>query len=644
MKSLNLGILAHVDAGKTSLTERLLFNAGVTKTLGSVDSGTTQTDSMALEQKRGITIKSAVVSFTIGDLKINLIDTPGHPDFIAEVERALSVLDAVILVISAVEGIQPQTRILMRTLKKMNIPTIIFINKVDRMGARDTALLQDIRTKLFPNIIAINSVANIGSREATTGSNNEIALLQDDIAKQTHRMELCPVFFGSAMTGVGVKEIAHSLESYLSPDVASKDSDLSATIFKIERDSRGQKVAYARVFGGILKPRIQVQFHCDNQTYSGKITKMELFQNGTSTEAANAQAGDIVKLHGLKDCQIGDVIGKPSLHHQQASFAPPTLEVVIDPKNPKDKPKLYTALTQLSEQDPLIHVHQDEVNGILSLRLYGEVQKEVVQDTLANEYAIDVTFERVTTICVERPIGIGEAVEIKSKVSKSYLEWDGHSNPFLATIGLKVEPTLEGSGAQFRFAKDVLGRAPLAFFNAIEETIPRALEQGLYGWQVTDCIVTLTKIEYYPRQSTAHGVFDKNISSTGRDFRHLAPLVLIDALKQAGTAVYEPLNRFELDVPDAYLSQVLQRLVEVEATLEESVNDVGTTRLVGVIPVRQTFDFEQSLPDATGGEGVFVSEPDGYRAVRGVPPTKQRMDNNPMNREDYFRRTLKKEV
>lgn len=289
-------------------------------------------------------------------------------------------------------------------------------------------------------------------------------------------------------------------------------------------------------------------------------------------------------------------------------------------------------------------MHQNEVTGELSVRLYGEVQKEVIQDTLVNDYGIEVAFQKTTTICIERPVGVGEAIEIKAKTSKGYLEWDGHSNPFLATIGLKVEPASEGSGAQFQFAKDVLGKAPLAFLNAIEETVPQALKQGIYGWEVTDCLVTLTKIEYYPRQSTAHGGFDKNISSTGRDFRQLTPLVIMNALKQARTVVYEPLNQFELDIPEVVLSPVLQRLAEVEAKLEDTVNKQGAVRLTGALPARNTFAFEQSLPDITGGEGVFTTESGGYRQVYGKAPTRKRTDNNPLHREDYFRRTLKKEV
>src|SRR5450755_4759957 len=165
-KTLNLGILAHVDAGKTTLTERLLYAAGVIDEIGSVDDGTTQTDSLALEQQRGITIKSAVVSFPVKDVTVNLIDTPGHPDFIAEVERALSVLDGAVLVISAVEGVQPQTRILWRALQRLRVPTLFFVNKIDRRGADYDRVLGDIAERLTPAIIAMGSVRELGTREA----------------------------------------------------------------------------------------------------------------------------------------------------------------------------------------------------------------------------------------------------------------------------------------------------------------------------------------------------------------------------------------------------------------------------------------------------------------------------------------------
>ena len=267
MALLNLGILAHVDAGKTSLTERLLYDAAVIDQVGSVDDGSTQTDSLALERRRGITIKSAVVSFTVDDLTVNLVDTPGHPDFIAEVERVLGVLDGAVLVVSAVEGVQAQTRVLMRTLRRLRIPTLIFVNKVDRRGARIGAVLDEITTRLTPDVVTMGSVRRAGSRavEVVPGTDpvladkltehdddllsalvgGETVDLDRELAAQSRRGLVHPVFFGLAITGAGVAELSAGLTRLL--PVAAEDSHgpLSATVFKVERGAAGEKIAYA---------------------------------------------------------------------------------------------------------------------------------------------------------------------------------------------------------------------------------------------------------------------------------------------------------------------------------------------------------------------------------------------------------------
>src|SRR5918911_410311 len=194
MRWLNLGILAHVDAGKTTLTERLLYAAGVIDAIGSVDHGTTQTDTLALERQRGITIRSAVVSFAIDDVAVNLIDTPGHPDFIAEVERVLNVLDGAVLVISAVEGVQPQTRILMRALRRLRVPTLMFVNKIDRRGADCERVLQRIEEWLTPAAIPMGSPSELGTRSASFAP---YGAPDEELAAQAKRALLYPVFFGS---------------------------------------------------------------------------------------------------------------------------------------------------------------------------------------------------------------------------------------------------------------------------------------------------------------------------------------------------------------------------------------------------------------------------------------------------------------
>ncbi len=265
MRTLNLGILAHVDAGKTSLTERLLHSAGVIDEIGSVDAGSTQTDSLALERQRGITIKSAVVSFVVGDVTVNLIDTPGHPDFIAEVERVLGVLDGTVLVISAVEGVQAQTRVLMRALRRLRIPTVIFVNKTDRAGAHTGRVLAGIAERLTPAVVAMGSVTGLGTpgcefrpygaddagftaRLAEVLAEHDEALLADYVADETglsyprlrrqlaaqaRRCLVHPVFFGSAITGAGVAELTTGLTWLLPATRGDAAGPVSGTVFKV---------------------------------------------------------------------------------------------------------------------------------------------------------------------------------------------------------------------------------------------------------------------------------------------------------------------------------------------------------------------------------------------------------------------------
>ncbi|MYR59511.1 GTP-binding protein, partial [Streptomyces sp. SID625] len=219
-----------------------------------------------------------------------------------------------------------------------------------------------------------------------------------------------------------------------------------------------------------------------------------------------------------------------------------------------DRGALHLALTRLAEQDPLIGLRHDEARGQTSVSLYGEVQKEVVQATLADEFGLDVAFRETTPLCVERPTGTGAAVEYDKK--------DG--NPFLATVGLRVDPAPAGTGIALRREVE-LGSMPYAFFKAIEDTVREALGQGPHGWQVTDCTVTLTHCGYSPRQSHAHQGFDKSMSSTGADFRGLTPLVLMTALRRAGTLVHEPLHRFTAEAPADTLGALLPVLAALHA-------------------------------------------------------------------------------
>ncbi|GAA1360974.1 elongation factor G [Streptomyces beijiangensis] len=661
MRTLNLGILAHIDAGKTSLTERLLHAAGVIDEIGSVDAGSTQTDSLALERQRGITIKSAVVSFAVDDVTVNLIDTPGHPDFIAEVERVLSVLDGAVLVVSAVEGVQAQTRVLMRTLQRLRIPTLIFVNKIDRRGADAQRTLRALAGKLTPAVIPAVAAHDVGTRTPTvaaygaddrpftealtdllTSYDDDLlaayvhdektvthARLRSALAAQTRRAQVHPVFFGSAITGAGMAELTAGIKELLPAPEGDPEGPVSGTVFKVERGPSGEKIAYVRMLSGAVRVRDAVRFGQDSE---GKVTAVSVFDQGAAVRGDTVPAGRIGKLWGLGSIRIGDHIGdtpppSPERHH----FAPPTLETVVVPARTTSRAALHSALTQLAEQDPLINLRHDELRQEISVSLYGEVQKEVIGATLADEYGIDVTFRESTTICVERLDGAGEAFEIIAK----------EPNPFLATVGLRVEPAPLNSGVEFRLGIE-LGSMPYAFFRAVEDTVRESLHQGINGWQIPDCRVTMTHSGYWPRQSHSHGTFDKSMSSTAGDFRNLTPLILMDALRRAGTTVHEPMHHFRLEAPADTFGTILQVLSRLRAVPRTPRMDGTTSLLEGEIPAASVHSLEQQLPSLTRGEGLLESAFERYRPVTAAAPSRPRTDHNPLNRREYLLQVVRR--
>lgn len=451
------------------------------------------------------------------------------------------------------------------------------------------------------------------------------------------------MFHGSAITGAGIGELIDGIRELL-PATGRRDAGhgdegegggdrgdgeedgpVSGTVFKVERGPAGEKIAYVRMFTGTVRTRDRLPFR--DGALEGKVTAISVFEGGAAVRATAVSAGRIAKLWGLADIRIGDTLGVPREraadgHH----FSPPTLETVVLPARATDRATLHLALTQLAEQDPLIGLRHDDLRQETSVSLYGEVQKEVVQATLADEYGIDVTFRETTTICVERLAGVGAAVEFNKK--------DG--NPFLATVGLRVEPAPVGSGVAFRLEVE-LGSMPYAFFKAVEDTVREALEQGVHGWRVPDCTVTMTHSGYSPRQSHAHQGFDKSMSSTGADFRGLTPLVLMDALRRAGTRVHEPMHRFRIDAPADTLGAVLPVLAALRAVPRDTRTSGTAVRLEGLVPAAQVHGLEQRLPGPTGGEGELETVFDHYAPVGGTAvPERPRTDLNPLDRKEYL--------
>ena len=645
MTTINIGIVAHVDAGKTSLTERILYETNVIKEIGRVDSGNTQTDSMELERQRGITIKASVVSFCINDIKVNVIDTPGHADFIAEVERSFRVLDGAILVISAAEGVQAQTKILMRTLQKLNIPTILFVNKIDRSGANTEKVMKQIKEVLSNEAFPFYSVLNEGTKEARIIEYksyddcmellapfnesllesyviNEIipdALLREKLEQQIQQANVYPIFFGSAMTGMGVTELLEKLPALIPAHTSVQNETLSGVVFKIERESSGEKITYVRVFSGSLHVRKYVDIQrCKSLSHKEKIKKLCLFHNGDAVQTTTVPSSEFCKVWGLNDIKIGDIIGERTDYIKDIHFAEPQMEASIDAVSKERIHDLYAALMELCEEDSLIKVWKDDVHNELYIRLFGEVQKEVIETTLFEKYNLQVTFSNTRVVCIEKPIGIGNSVEVMGE----------KANPFYATVGFKVERGELNCGITYKLGVE-LGSLPLAFHKAIEDTVFQTLKQGLYGWEVTDIIVTLTHTGYASPVTTAS------------DFRNLTPIVLMDALKQAETHVYEPINEFELTVPEHAISTAMYKLAAVPATFREPILNNNSYQLTGSLPVAKTENFKRMLHSFTEGDGIFTTKPAGFTKLMAPFPTRKRVDYNPLNRKDYLLHVLK---
>lgn len=640
-RSLNLGILAHVDAGKTTLTERLLHAAGVIDDVGSVDRGTTQTDTLTLERRRGITIKAAVVAFPLAGTNVNVIDTPGHPDFVAEVERVLGVLDGAVLVLSAVEGAQPQTRILMRALQRLRVPTLLFVNKIDRAGADVDAVLGAVQRRLTPAVLPMGQVVAVGTRaagftafrpdDAAFGERETVALAEHDdvlleayvegrpcsvvalrrrLVAQVGKGLLHPVYAGSAATGAGVPELMAGIATHLPATAQDQGGAASGRVFKVERGAAGEKIAYVRMFCGSVGVRTHLHLGAGR---TGKVAGVQGFDRGRWVRAETVGAGQIGRLSGLTQVRVGDGFGDAAgvgEHH----FAPPTLEASVTSVRPEQGPALRAALVQLADQDPLIGVRTGS-DGLPTVSLYGRVQQEVLDATLAEDYGIEVEFADASVLHVERPRGVGEAV----------LRLNTDANPYHATIGLRVAPGEPGTGLTFVTAAPAqdmplyLFKSVEGFAGAIKKHVRRALEHGRYGWQVTDCVVTLTECAY----SIADGPPSRRgPTSTSYDYRKLTPIVLQQALGRARTWVCEPVLKVLLEIPTDDAAAVQRVVTRWGAELLSQTSGADLTRLEARLVAARLHELQRQLPDLTGGEGVLEQRFDSYQPVRGQPPVR----------------------
>ncbi|MGC9377393.1 tetracycline resistance ribosomal protection protein Otr(A) [Streptomyces sp. MH13] len=619
MNTLNIGILAHVDAGKTSLTERLLFDHGAVDRLGSVDAGDTRTDDGEIERRRGITIRSAVAAFTVGSTQVNLIDTPGHSDFVAEVERALEVLDGAVLLLSAVEGVQARTRILMRTLRRLRLPTLVFVNKIDRAGARTDALLTDVRRLLTPHVAPLTEVAGAGTAHArvTRRAPDErtaealaevdpdiLAALVDGpaptsgelaaaLAARTADGSFHPLYHGSALGGQGVAELVTDLVRLVppAPRRAAGGAAPRGTVFAVRPGPGGERTAYLRLYDGEVRPRQRLTFlrrESDGRTTEvpGRVTRLAVVGG-----AGTLTAGNIAAIGVPGGLRVGDRLG--GLTDRAPQFAPPTLRTLVRARHPGQAAALRSALLMLADQDPLLHA-RPAASGATALLLYGEVQMEVLAATLAEDFGIEAEFAPGRVRFLERPAGAGEAVE--------EMPWLDRTR-YWATIGLRVEPGPRGSGGVFTHETE-LGALPRAFHQAVEETVHATLLTGLNGAAVTDYRVTLIRSGFSSPVSTA------------ADFRGLTPIVLRRALRQAGTRLYEPYHSFEAEVPADALAPVTAQLAALGADFTGTTGNAPGWLITGELPARRVREAELALPGLTRGEAVWSSRPSADRPLK----------------------------
>ena len=626
MKIINIGILAHVDAGKTTLTESLLYTSGAILELGSVDKGTTRTDTMFLERQRGITIQAAVTSFNWNDYKINIVDTPGHTDFITEVYRSLSVLDGAILVISAKDGVQAQTRILFHALQKMNIPTIFFINKIDQYGINLNNIYQNIKEKLSNDIIvmqnvtltpeiSIKNIIDLDEWDPVISKNDKLLkkyiagekLTIQELTQEEYRCvkkgSLFPIYHGSARNNIGTQQLIEAISNLFCPEMNENDSELCGRVFKIEYTDHKQRLVYLRLYSGTLHLRDTIILPEKKKV---KLTEIYIPSNGEMIQTKTVCSGDIFIIPN-NTLRLNDIIGNEKILPCNVwnDKPVPMLRTRIEPIKIEEREKLLDALTEIADTDPLLRYYVDTITHEIVISFLGTVQLEVICSLLIEKYHINIRIEDPTVIYLEKPLQKADYT----------IHIEVPPNPFWASIGLSITPLPIGSGIQYE-SKVSLGYLNQSFQNAVREGINYGLEQGLYGWEVTDCKICFEYGVYYSPVSTPS------------DFRFLAPIVLEQTLKKAGTQLLEPYLSFILFTPQGYLSRAYNDAQKHCAIIETSQSKNDEIIFTGHIPVRCINEYRNTLTLYTNGQAVFLTELKGYQIATCEPVIQSRRPNN----------------
>ena len=595
MKHICIGILAHVDSGKTTLSEGLLYASGALRKLGRVDHGNAFLDTDALERERGITIFAKQAMLTVGEREFTLLDTPGHVDFSAEMERTLSVLDYAVLVISGSDGVQSHTRTLWRLLTRYEVPTFLFINKMDLAGTDKSALMERLTQTLSAECVDFSAPPQERDEalalcdEAALESLLERGSIDDSlISEMIKSRKVFPCFFGSALKMGGVEDFLSALARFtVAPEYPS---EFGAKVFKISRDAQGGRLTWLKVTGGALRVKAPLSYRAQNQDYQEKADQLRLYSGIKFRTLEKAGAGSVVAVTGLSHSYVGLGLGTEA--EASAPLLQPVLTYQLVLPDGADAHSALTKLRELEEEDPMLRIVWDERYGQIHVQLMGKIQLEILRRRILDRFGLAVTF--------------GEGSIVYRETIASPVLGMGHFEPLrhYAEVQLLIEPLPRGTGIQLasNLATDALDLnwQRLIFTHLLE----REHAGVLTGSALTDVRFTLVA----GRAHLKH--------TEGGDFRQATYRAVRQGLMQAESLLLEPYYDFRLEVPAECVGRAMTDLQNMGGTVDSPQSVGENTVLTGYAPVRTLRDYFTDVAAYTRGRGQLSCAVRGYETCQ----------------------------
>ncbi len=587
MKNIVLGIVAHVDAGKTTLTEAMLYSSGATDRLGRVDKRDAYLDTHALERERGITIFSKQAVMDLSSTHITLIDTPGHVDFSCECERSLSVQDYAILVISATDGVTAHTKTLWQLLSSRRIPTFIFVNKCDIADRRRDDLLAELRVALSPHAVDFSKAGTDEFYEAVAASDVRLmdeffeyeSVEDSHISEAIRRRSLFPCYFGSALKLRGVDELLSGIDKYTVMNEYPADT-FGARIYKIDRDSAGRRIAFAKITGGTLAPKtvIELRERSGNLTEE-KVEELRVFSGEKSSPLKLAVPGTVCAIYGTEHTEAGMGLG---FEANDSSMLAPVLDYRMILPDTEDPYKAYMTIFPLSEEDPSLGLRYDAELKEIRVNLMGEIQIEVLTKIIEKRFGLKVGFDEGRILYRET---------VRSEVFGA-----GHFEPLrhYAEVHVKIEPMPEGTGiiAATECAPDTLG---LAWQRLVMTHIKERVHRGvLIRAPLTDVKITLIAGKAHLKHTS------------GGDFRQATYRAIRQALRKAESVILEPTFDFRIELPEESVGRALTDLTSMRASVNAPEFSDGVAIIEGNCPVETMRSYPTTLRAYTRGEGKIT--------------------------------------